>query len=180
MALTVSVTEEQVFTALRTFLLYVIGSSFEVVRELDNRVPMPKAFALMNLLNKKRLGWTRRYYTDTPSVGTAPGVHLVTEVQPIESVIQVDFYGPTSGDQATTLSSVWNTPQAVEFFQASGITPLYSEDPRQAPITDGENQWLVRWLVVLHMQYTPMVDITQDFMDAATIELINVDQSYPV
>ncbi len=83
---TASITQEQIFTALRTFILSVLGE-IEVVQGLDNRVPQPKGgFVVMSPLYLQRLSTNIDSYHDpyeeTPpieEIGTQTSKLIATE-----------------------------------------------------------------------------------------------------
>src|SRR6476660_6355517 len=75
---TLSVTEVQGFTALRSFLLRVLPEGTEVVRGQDNRVPEPVAanFVVMTPLLQPRLGTNEVSYFDDVITGSISGTVL--------------------------------------------------------------------------------------------------------
>lgn len=65
--MTPSITEKQVFAALRTFLLSVVPANIQVIRGLDNRVSEPSLtdFITMTPILRERLAWNTDTYVDT-------------------------------------------------------------------------------------------------------------------
>jgi len=83
MSATLSLTESQIFTALRNFLLSVLPAGVECVRGLDNRVPEPAGtnFVTMTPLLRERLETNVDAYSDTAFTGSITGNTLtVTNV----------------------------------------------------------------------------------------------------
>lgn len=145
------ITEETVFTALREFLLSVISCT-EVVRALDNRVPMPPGgFILMSPVTQVRLATNISSYT----LG-APDTKNVT--QKIKFTAQIDCFGTKSNPWATTIATLLRDDFAVTKFPAN-VVPLYADDPRQIDFTDGEMQFEERWMVQAHFQYDPTIQV---------------------
>jgi hypothetical protein len=70
---------------------------------------------------------------------------------------------------------------AMAQFSTSGfdVTPLYADDPKQVPFLNGEQQYETRWIVEAVLQVNPVVSVPQQFMDAASITLVEVDAAYP-
>ena len=182
MAATISMTDYQVFAALRAWIMDVLPSTVAVIQELDNRVPMPKGeFVVMSRINRKLIEWSAMSYTDSyADTGTIGGLEVFTNTQPIDYAIQVDCYGPNSSDYSTILSTLWNTSQACDFMGPSGVLPLYNDDPKQMPFIDGEKQYQHRWVTTLHLQYNPAVSTAMQFASEAEVSLINVDRTYTI
>lgn len=118
----------------------------------------------------------------------ASGVSSYTEES--EWVVQIDVHGPNSNDNVKIISVLWRDEYTVDQFNeiagaltppiAQGvIEPLNGDDPKQAPFTDAEQQYELRWLLDVHFQVNQTVIVGQQFADAVTIGLINVDAAYP-
>jgi len=83
MSVTLSLTEVQIFTALRSFLLSVKPTGMEVVKAQDNRVPEPSGtdFITMTPILRERLETNVDTYSDVAFVGSISGATLtVTSV----------------------------------------------------------------------------------------------------
>jgi hypothetical protein len=83
MSITLSLTEVQIFTALRSFLLSVLPTGIEVVKAQDNRVPEPAGtnFVTMTPILRERLETNVDTYADTAFTGSIAGNTLtVTNV----------------------------------------------------------------------------------------------------
>jgi hypothetical protein len=59
--------------------------------------------------------------------------------------------------------------------EASGVTPLYAEDPRQTPFTTAAAQFEDRWSVDIHLQINPVVQTPSQFADAVDLTVTDVD-----
>lgn len=108
------------------------------------------------------------------------GSHRMQEY--VELTIQCDVHGPSSADNAAILVATFRDYRGVELFDAQGldIAPLYADDPRQLPFTTAEDQWEDRWVVDLHLQINPIVSVTQEFADALSTAIIEVETTYPL
>lgn len=180
MAATISMTEEDVFVAVRAWLLNILGSTVPVVQGLINRVPTPKdSFVALRKTTKNLLGGEVVSFTDQDSVGTYPAVRTINHLQSMDFGIQADIYGESAGDWAAIISTLWTTADACTFLSEYDIAPLTSDDPKRLGYVSGENQYIQRWVVTLHLQYNPSVALGQDFMSEVEVDLINVDATYP-
>lgn len=173
MTYSISITEDDVCTALRAWLLQAIGC--EVVRGLDNRVPMPEGgFIAITPVTQQRLA--------TNVVTQRPGFVEPSQetMQKIMQGIQIDCYGPTSGDWAAIISTLWRDETTCTYLaEYSGkIQPLYTNDPVQMPLVNGEQQYEERWIVKAFLQYNGVVTLDQQFFTGVDVGLINVDATY--
>jgi len=93
----ISLTETQILTVLRSFLLAVLPPRTEVVRGQTNRVPEPAGenFVVMTPILRERLATNRTNYHDAALTGSATGQTLtVTAVEFGEIVIGAPLFGP--------------------------------------------------------------------------------------
>lgn len=173
-----SITQEAVYTALRSLIIAVLAPATPpVVKGLGNRVSMPDGPSVyMTALFRTRLATNIESYTDTfpdPTPAEERHIELKTRFD-----IQLDVYGPDSGDWATILETVLRDPIACTAL-APVCQPLYCDDARMIPLTTGEQQYLERWSLTATLQYNPTLSTPQDFAGAAEVALINVDVEYP-
>jgi hypothetical protein len=174
MTYSISITEDDVCTALRAWLIQVCGC--EVVQGLGNRVPMPKGdFICITPGTQKRLG--------TNTVTTHPNIAQPSQdtMQPIMQGIQIDLYGAKSSDWAAIISTLWRDETTCTFMtelQGGAIQPLYNSDPIQMPLVDGEQQYEERWIVKAFLQYNGTVTLDQQFFTGANVGLVDVDANY--
>lgn len=95
----------------------------------------------------------------------AAGTRTVT--QPTQISVQLDVHGPSAGDNAQVITSLFFDPFATTAFQSSGfdVAPLYADDPKQVPFFNAENQYEDRWVVTAYMQANPVITVPQQFAD---------------
>ena len=111
-----------------------------------------------------------------PSGKFAAGVMNVT--QKTEMVWQVDVYGPNSGDNAQTISTLFRDGYATQWWARNGYattSPLYADDPMQMPFMDDQQQVENRWKIEAHVQVDATVAVSQDFADTLVPTLIVAD-----
>lgn len=170
MTATVSIAQSDVMAALRSFILGLI--SCEVVQGLGNGVPMPvDPFIAMTPLYFDRISTNLHTYADA-STGTQ------SAEQHIAYVVQIDCYGPDSSDWAVIITTMFRDEYAIAAMGVD-VTPLYTDDPKQLPIVDGEQNFEQRWCITARMQYNPVVTLPMQFFDQLDIGLIDVDVTYP-
>lgn len=168
--MTPSITETQVFTALRAFVLTIVDC--EVVRLPANRVPAPAgAFVGLSPPSNIPLATNVASYT-----GTQKSVERSSQI-----TMQIDCYGAGSGDRATAISALLRDSYACEQFAASGfdIQPLYAGDAKQLPLVDGEQQYEERWSFEAVLQFNPVITMPQDSATSLTPVVVNVERTYP-
>jgi len=180
MTVTISITESQVFTALRSFLLGILPAGVEVVKAQGNGVgePVGGDFVVMNSIATPRLATNVDGYTD-PGAGGAPGTR--NSMQAIEARLQLDVHGPNSGDNAAIISTLFRSEYAcIQFATVNpDIQPLYCENPRQMPFINAQNNYEQRWIIELAIEYNPITQTPQDFADEVIPQIVSVDAAYP-
>lgn len=100
-----------------------------------------------------------------------------TALMPTKLTIQLDVHGPSSGDNAQVLATLLRDEYAVDAFATYGpdVTPLYTDDPRQVPFKNAEDQWEERWIVDAHLQVNPIVTLPQQFAAALAATLVELE-----
>lgn len=176
MPLVVSPTFEDLYTALRAFVVDVVPAEVDVVQGLGNRVsspdPVPGYVAMTaNLITPHRTP-VETWDNDNPSPD-AIAIEQGTLVR-----VQLDCYGRDSADWAVMLAAALRTEYACRLL-APVAAPLYADNPVQAPLIDSEAAYESRWIVGANLQYNPVVSTPMEFADTAEITLINIDERYP-
>ncbi len=165
-----SITEADAFTALRAFILTIVGCP--VIRAQVNRVPMPLGdFIALTAVSAIPLETN----TDTWTA-TTKSIERRTQF-----TIQVDCYGALSAERCQTIATLLRDSYAVNQFALSGydMAPLYAGDAHQMPLMDGEDQFEQRWTFDAVLQINPTITIATETADALTVGLIDVDAVYP-
>lgn len=172
---TISVTDSDLFTALRSYLLTVIGSGVEIIQTQNNRVPMPQGpFIAMTPVRIDGLSTPVTSYED-PGVGT--GSRLDTRTT--QWRVQLDFYGPNASMQAAIVAGLWRTEYTTDLLKDGPLQPLYPGDPLQTTMVNAEMQWESRWTLELFAQFNPVITSPQQFADELQVVLVEVDTQYP-
>lgn len=133
----VTPTKSSVFATLRAFILDIVPAGIEVVQGLGNRVPMPKGkFIAITPISQTRLSTNHHIYDDTyPVIPGGQGT-----LQPTQYIIQIDCYGSDASDWATMLSTLLRDEIGC-IALGPDVQPLYSDDPVQMALVDGEQQY---------------------------------------
>lgn len=179
MPLSISPTETDIETSLRTFLLSVLPTGVEVVLGQVNRVPEPAVsdFVIMWPVSRERLETNLDIYHDVPLAGnTTYNMHVQVN-------FQLDVHGPNSADNAQTITTMFRDDYAVQNFLSTNnfpITPLYADDPRQIPFINAESQYENRWVIDAAVQADQTVTgVTTQFAQTAAMNLIVDATSLP-
>lgn len=171
--ITNNLSDQDVFLALRTFLIACLPAGVEIVQAQDNSVPLPLGgFVSMNNVGQKRLNRSIAFYQDN---GTGTGYkNLETHV---EYTVQVDFYGEQSNAWATTVQALCADNFAFDYFP-DNIKPLYADGPMQIPIIDSEQTYFQRWKLMVVMQINPIITASQDFARSLNVGIKEVDTTF--
>ncbi len=172
MTYSVSISDTDVFTALRAFLLSAFGG--EVIRGIQNRVASPKvAFIAMSPSGLKRIS------TNIDTVDIEGETKTVT--MHTQACIQLDFYGSGSANQAEIFTALWRDDTSCVYFSDNHypISPLDCSDPAQIPLVNGEQQYEQRWVIKAFLQYNAAVTLDQPLFTGVEVALIDVDTTYP-
>jgi len=179
MPLTVTPNEETVITALRAFLADVVPADFEIVQAQGNKVPEPRSpnFILTTMLRRSRLA--TNVSVDGGLVDDFPTESLV--FQPTQFDYQIDVHGDLGGDAAQIITTTMRDPYATTFFELNSpeVSPLYANDPRQMPFTNGEQQYENRWVVEISLQVDPSISYPQQYANTLTIVPVSVEADFP-
>jgi hypothetical protein len=168
-ALTVSIPQSAVYTALGNFIMAVLGlAQSNVVQGFDNRVPMPVGpFVNMAAVSMKRL----RTNVDTigGALGDDPSSFMLEQGTQVD--IQIDVYGPASCDSANILTATLRDNVGC-LALAPNCQPLYADDPIRAPLTNAEEEYEDKWIVLARIQYNPV--ITTPVQSATVLGPVNI------
>jgi hypothetical protein len=178
MSVTVSPTQSNIQTALRSFLVSILPANVPVIEGEDNRVAEPSAtdFVVMTVIRRERISTNVDSYDQTILDPTTLSILQATKL-----TIQLDVHGPASSDNSQIISTLFRDDFAVQAFAQSGfdISPLYADDPMQIGFVNAENQWEIRYVVQAFIQANQVVVVQQDFADEVNVGLVSVDATYP-
>lgn len=179
MPLTVTPTQDDVFTALRALLLSIVPTGTIVLRGPVDRAAQPVAdHIVITPMFRNRL--RTNIPTDHPNDSPAdPALATVSYEQGTRLDIQVDFYGEVAASNwLDAFTTVFRSEYAVDAL-APTCAPLYADEGRQVALVTGEEQYLERWMVQAVLQYNPVTVAPQEYADTLTVTLIEVDKAYP-
>lgn len=170
MAVPVSIdlTDEDVFTALRSFLMLVVPD-IEVLREFDDQVPLPDGgFILMSPISILALATALTDYADTPN---DPENSALLLKESTKCTVQIDFFGPDAMQWAKTFVSTFPSEWGCLQF-GDNVKPLSCGEPKLLAIENGTTQYENRWGVTADLQYNPTVTVPMQYADEAEATLI--------
>lgn len=174
MSLSITPTLDDVYAAMVAFIMGIIPLDAEhVLKGNQNRVAMPTGpFAIMNIVSQKRIH-TNVDTWDT----TIPDPSGIVREQAIWLEMQIDLYGPASGDWAAIFTTMFRDDYAC-LALAPNCQPLHADDPTRAPLVTAESQYLDRWIVRANLEYNPTVSTTDEFADTIAIDVIDAITHY--
>lgn len=159
----VSIAVDAVIEAIGAFLAPFVAPA-PIVRAQTNRVSTPPgAFVLLTEILQVDL--------ETPMAANDAPNAQVTLTGPKQIDIQVDFYGPTSGDWCAAVKGIYRSAYATAKFP-DGVKPLYCSDGHQGPLITGEEQYESRWTITASLQYNPAVSLSQQFATKLAVNIL--------
>jgi hypothetical protein len=129
MSVSLSLTEVQTLTALRSFLLSVMPAGMEIVRGQDNRVPEPAGtdFITMTPILRSRLGTNVDAYQDCAFTGSISGQTLTVAAMSLGSItVGATLFG-TGITAGTTLLAQGTGTGGVGTYTVSASQTVASE-----------------------------------------------------
>lgn len=168
---TISITDDQAFTVLRSFILDVLPAMApENVRQGQaNDIAMPAGddFIIMIPASRSQLATTvREYRPDAGERDTTRSTRVAA---------MLNFYGDTAADNAQIFTTLYRDLYGCDFMRTLHAQPLWCDDGRQMPLVTGEQQYLNRWLVQAVLQINPTVSTSQEFADTVDVTLVEAD-----
>ena len=171
----ISITENDLYTALRAFLMQAVDG--DVIAGQDNQVAMPTGtFTVMTTLRVVGLS-TNKTVWDQANQQEANG-------RSTEWACQLDFYSDETGpavNNAWAFAQLVRTEFACTAFLAlpGQIQPLYATDPANTTMINSEAQYQERYTLEFHAQFNPVVTTPLAFADTLTVGLVEVDAKFP-
>ncbi len=172
---TITPSLQDAYTALVAFIVSVTGlPESNVIQGLPNRAAMPlPGFVTVQAIHTRRLRTNLGTWDETNPNPTVSSLE-----QGLELTVQIDCYGPASGDWANMLSTLLRDEAGCTAL-APNCQPLYADEARMVPLVDGEGQYEERWSLDARIQMNPVTTIAQQFASAAHVTLIDVEERYP-
>lgn len=160
--------DTEIFTAVRGYLIGIVGDCVEVIQGQVNRVAEPACDdfvmftpRMITRLSTSSVSWN----TLSPNPVTKLSRHSS------QVTVQLDIHGPASFNTAQTIAALSRDEYATEALENTVIEPLFVTDPRQAPFMNGENQYENRWTMDLALQICATVSTSQDFMVTVDVDI---------
>lgn len=175
MSATISITQDDLTTALRGFLLSLVDA--EVFLSQENNSPMPIGdFVTMTPMFITGLSTNRVSYYD-------PGAGKGSEQTQRSNQwrCQLDFYGNSAQDMAAIVGTMIRSEYATEWFRQNNmpVTPLYAGEPHQTTMINAEQQYENRWTLDFIAQFNAVIATPLDFMDSIQVGIVAADLKFP-
>lgn len=160
-----SIIIDTVISKLGEFLQPFVGSS-TIIRGQVNRVSMPVgAFVQLMEILTVPLG--------TPETCNDLENSQVKVSTSLQIDVQVDFYGPSSGDQCNSVVTIYRSEYAPAQFP-SNIQPLYCSNGHQAPLVTGEEQYESKWTLTVTLEYNPVIRLPLQSANTLKMNIVEV------
>lgn len=174
--ISISITEDNLMTALRGFLLPILQC--EIFQGQGNRASAPAdPFVEMTTMFLEDLSTNKTVYADTGSSATS----AIKNSRSIKWTVQLDFYGSSAMNQANLIAGLVRTDFACAAFAASGIdmAPLYATEPHQTTMISGEQQYEGRFTFDFVAQFNPVIATPMQYADQLHFGLAEVATTFP-
>ena len=170
---TIDVTETDLTTALRGFLLSMLGD-IEVIKAQVNRVASPTG-PYVEMTPMTAVGMSTNRQTFDPDAGTQG------DSRSTSWACQLDFYGDGAFDNASLVATMVRSSYACTFLATYGfgMQPLYAGDPHQTSMINGEQQYEDRWTMDFTAQYNPTITTPMQFAASLDVGVVEVSTAFP-
>ena len=175
MSATISITQDDLTTALRGFLLSLVDA--EVFLSQENNSPMPLGdFVTMTPMFITGLSTNRVSYSGS---GTGIGSELTQRSN--QWRCQLDFYGNSAQEMAAIVGTMIRSEYSANWFRQNNmpVTPLYAGEPHQTTMINAEQQYESRWTLDFIAQFNAVIATPLDFMDSIQIGTVAADLKFP-
>lgn len=156
----INYTEQEIFRELRQFIIgavYADGS--QVIQAAQNNQPLPHDAVVMNILSDSNRDTSANAYdSDT-------GKAYVTTSVVVR--IQLDFYGNLASERSRIISTLWRNFYGTDNLTA--VQPLYVNSRIRQPYINEASRYEDRYILDLTLQYNPVVEHDQDFIDSVSV-----------
>ncbi len=147
----------------------------------QNNVALPETndYIIFTTTQTVRHGTTAETWADDGTLRLT----VTTEV-----LVQVDCYADSrNGTDATpallraqAIETVARSYLGPAFFAPYGISCLFADEPRDTTVSsDDSGGYLRRWTTTLHLSCPMGVEVTEDYFDAVTVNVENVEVHHP-
>lgn len=173
-------TREQACSLLRGFLLANMPKGFDAVIAQGNRIPEAAGpdYAVITWIGLTRLATTVDTWDTSPLPAPAPTT--MNHQQSVMATIQLDIHGAGSTDNVNVITTLLRSTYACQFFEGSGITPLFCDDGQQIAFESGEAQFEDRWVLKPAFEMSVDVATTQQFADTVQLNVGPPADTLPV
>lgn len=175
MSATISITQDDLTTALRGFLLSLIDAEVFLSQENNSSMPIGD-FVTMTPMFITGLSTNRVGYNDP---GAGQGSELTQRSN--QWRCQLDFYGNSAQEMAAIVGTMIRSEYATNWFRQNNmpVTPLYAGEPHQTTMINAEQQYESRWTLDFIAQFNAVIATPLDFMDSIQVGIVAADLKFP-
>lgn len=153
---TVDTTEIDIFRALGDYVKAAVGAQHnEIVLTPTGNNPLPYNAVVMHIIDEVNMD------TQTTKYDEENGKAYVS--RSVQARVQLDFYGSMAGQRSRIIDSLWRTNYSVDTIKT--LTPLFVNSRHRDPYINDSQAYENRWILDLALQYNPVVEHDQDFVD---------------
>lgn len=170
MAYTISLTLDNIYDALHSYLKNVTGLvDDKIVRAYQDNVPTPFGypFIYMSVKQNTRNATNENEYNKVTDSKSIKWSNILD--------IQLDFYGQDSMDIAQVVKGLFRDEYSVDFFEDKGLVPLYADEPLMSASEDEKGNFMVRNTMILHFNTHPKATLAQQYFEEAEVVVKNAE-----
>ena len=159
---TISVTEHDILTELRGYLIELFNCKVE--KGYENNKSAPENGIVMHMLFERDLDYTSEYWESSGEQMTAQ--------RSVEATFQLDFYGAEANNRSRVVANLWKSSYTTD--RLVKCQPLDSGNPKKDVLVNQANQYENRMMLEITLQYNPETSYHVDSVDEISITTTNI------
>lgn len=180
-ALNPVISTADIYTAVSDFISKFAVPTFpetNIFCAVQNRYTLPKdsnEYAILQILRQSRRGRNITNFDASKAQHNEDG--LLTASELVEVEVQVDFYSSDdmARDRAQTIETLCSDGVACDFFKKYGIGCLYATDIQNLSSIGDSDQYVNRFMTVLHLSYWHNVRTELPWFSHADVHAVAYD-----
>lgn len=153
-----------------------------IIRGWQNRSYLPQdtnEYSVITIIDSKRIGTNVHQWSEDPNISENL---IIKELELVGCSVQIDFCSDddSSEQRARTIELITRSEIGVNFFSGYNISPLYAETPKDMSFTDGSEQFVKRFMVMIHLNYWINFSTSNPSFSTYSLTIENVDVEHPI